>query len=264
MNNTNVPKIGQAFNGGKALIGFLTAGDPDIESSGAFILEMERAGIDLIEIGIPFSDPVAEGEVIQQSDSRALAAGATLDRIFDMVASVRQRSSIPMVFLTYINPLFVYGYERFLQKCSDTGISGLIIPDLPFEEREEISIPAAIYGIDVITLISPVSRERVRLLSKNASGFIYLVSSLGVTGIRTGFDQNLKTIVEEIRQVTDTPVAIGFGISTPEQAREMSQAADGVIVGSAIVRIIAEHRQESGPFLFEYITQLRRAVDGIS
>lgn len=263
MNKNDFPKIGQAFCSGKALIGFLTAGDPDLGSSEEFILEMERAGIDLIEIGIPFSDPVAEGEVIQQSDFRALAAGATLDKIFDMVAAVRQKSSIPMVFLTYINPLFVYGYERFLVKCFDTGISGLIIPDLPYEEREEISVPASRYGIEVITLISPVSRERIQLLSKNAEGFIYLVSSLGVTGIRSGFDQKLSGIVEEIRKQTDIPVAIGFGISTPEQAREMSQIADGVIVGSAIVKIIAEHRTEAGPYLYEYITLLRRSIDAL-
>ncbi|MHB8962374.1 MAG: tryptophan synthase subunit alpha [Saccharofermentanales bacterium] len=260
-NSSSFPTIGQAFTGRKALIGFLTAGDPDMGSSGSFILEMERAGIDLIEIGIPFSDPVAEGEVIQQSDFRALKAGATIDGIFDMVDSVRQRSAIPMVFLTYINPLFVYGYERFLEKCAAVGIAGLVIPDLPFEEREEISVLAAVRGIEVITLISPVSRDRVEMLSKNAAGFVYLVSSLGVTGVRSGFERDLAPIVEQIRKHTKTPVAIGFGISTPEQAREMAQNADGVIVGSAIVKIIAEHGTKAAPVLFEYISQLRGEID---
>ncbi len=262
MNDQKIPDIAPAFAGKKALIGFLTAGDPSLACTAEFILEMERAGTDLIEIGIPFSDPVAEGEVIQRSDARALHGGATIDGIFDMVSSIRSRSPVPLLFLTYINPVFVYGYERFLKRCAETGIAGLIIPDLPFEERGEIAGAAARHGIRIITLISPVSGDRVRRLAKSAEGFVYLVSSLGVTGIRKSFSKDLSEIVAEVRKETDTPVAIGFGVSSPEQAAEMAGIADGVIIGSAIVRIIEKHRAGAAPFLYSYLSSVRAAIDG--
>jgi len=255
--NTSVP---MAFENGKALIGFLTAGDPSLLKTEDFIIAMANAGADLIEIGIPFSDPIAEGEVIQRANIRALKAGATTDQIFEMVKSVRTKTQVPLVFLTYINPVFVYGVERFFENCKACGIGGIIIPDLPFEERDEVFEISQKNDVALITLIAPTSKDRVAMLAKDAKGFIYLVSSMGVTGVRSEIHTDLKSIIDEIRKVTKTKIAVGFGISTPEQACEIAKVADGVIVGSAIVKIIEKYGENAENKLTEYISEMKMAV----
>jgi tryptophan synthase alpha chain len=221
---------------------------------------MAENGSDLIEIGIPFSDPVAEGETIQNAMTRALSKNIELDDIFNVVANVRKKSNVPLVFMTYLNPLFSYGYEEFFKKCGSTGINGIIVPDMPFEERDEIKGFTDKYGITVITLIAPTSKERINVLAEQAEGFIYLVSSLGVTGVRSRITTNIDAIVSEIKKVTDTPVAVGFGISTPEQAKKMIKSADGVIIGSAVVKIIAEYKENAAPKLAKYVSEIKRVI----
>lgn len=251
-------RISEVFQKRKAFIGFLTAGDPTLEKTEEYIAVMEKAGAALIEIGIPFSDPIAEGPVIQEANVRALSApgGCTTDQVFAMVERVSKKVSVPLVFLTYLNPVFKYGYEAFLRRCKETGISGLIIPDLPFEEQEELRPAAREYGVELISLIAPTSRERTELIASKAKGYIYLVSSMGVTGVRQEITTDLEEIIGHIRQVTDTPVAVGFGISTPDQAYRYSKMADGVIVGSAIVRLIAEHGEEAAEPIREYVESM--------
>ncbi|NLV17691.1 MAG: tryptophan synthase subunit alpha [Syntrophomonadaceae bacterium] len=253
-------KIAEAFQGKKAFIAYLMAGDPDLATSAEYILAAQEAGADLIEIGIPFSDPIAEGEVIQQAGIRALKAGARLDRIFEMVTSLQGKIRAPIVFMTYLNPVFVYGYDRFFKKCRDIGVCGIIIPDLPFEQQQEAADPAAEYGIEVIALVAPTSSERISRIAKDAKGFIYLVSSLGVTGVRNEIKTDIRARVEELRAVTSLPIAVGFGISTPEQAAEYSQYADGVIVGSAIVSLIGEYGGKARGPLKEYIANMKAAL----
>lgn len=253
-------KTANAFADGKALITFLTAGDPTLAKTEEYILAMASAGADLIEIGIPFSDPIAEGEVIQAANIRALSAGTTLPRIFDTVRSVRKKTDVPLVFLTYVNPLFKYGYDKFFSECRESGMDGVIIPDLPFEERAEITDAASANGIDLITLIAPTSSERVAMLAREAKGFIYLVSSMGVTGVRATIETDIPAIVASIKKETGTPVAVGFGISTPEQARTIGASADGVIVGSAVVRIIEQHGGNAAGALSDYVHSLKAAL----
>ena len=233
-------------------VSFITAGDPSIEKTREFI-DVLAEHSDVIEIGLPFSDPIAEGEVIQAANLRALQNGTTTDKVFAMLETV---TFDKMVILTYLNPVFVYGYDRFFRRCGECGVYGVIIPDLPFEERGEAAVYADRYGVRLITLIAPTSAERARMLAKNASGFIYLVSSLGVTGARREFDLGLADIVRQIREVTDVPVFVGFGVSTPRQAEEMREIADGVIVGSAFVKIIAEHGGESAPHIKKLIEEM--------
>lgn len=251
-------RIKNAFSKGKAFIGFLTAGDPSIEKSEEYILEMERAGADLIEIGIPFSDPIAEGSIIQDANIRALSAGTTTDKVFTLVDSVRKKSSVPLVFLTYLNPVFSYGVENFFERCSQAGIDGIIIPDLPFEEQGEVKEAAKNHDVDLISLIAPTSEERIQMIAAGATGFIYLVSSMGVTGVRSDIKTDLKAIIESIKEVTNVPVAVGFGIHTPRQAADIANIADGVIVGSAIVKIIEKYGNHAGGFLYEYIKDMLR------
>jgi len=260
MNNLQSNKISKVFKDNKAFVAFLTAGDPSMDKTEEFILAMARAGADLVEIGIPFSDPIAEGPVIQEANERALSAGATTDKLFTMVKRIRQKTEMPLVFLTYINPIFVYGIERFFKACQESGINGVIVPDLPYEEKGEILGIATSYAVDVITLIAPTSKDRIQMLAKEATGFIYLVSSLGVTGVRSEIKTDLKTIITDIRQVSETPIAVGFGISTPEQAKAISGTADGVIVGSAIVKIIAEYGENAGEILFDYVKSMKEAI----
>ena len=251
-------KIKEAFENKKAFIGFLTAGDPSLEKTEEYIIEMEKAGASLIEIGIPFSDPIAEGTVIQAANVRALSAegGCTTDMVFEMVSRVSKKVSVPLVFLTYLNPVFKYGYDEFCKKCSDVGISGIIIPDLPFEEKGEIAPIAEKYDVDIISLIAPTSADRISMIAKEAKGYIYLVSSMGVTGMRSEITTNIGGIVSHIREVTDTPVAVGFGINTPEQATKYANISDGVIVGSAIVKIIAEHGENAGQHIYNYVKSM--------
>lgn len=255
-------EISEAFRGKKAFIAYLMAGDPNLKRSAEFILIAQDAGADLIEIGIPFSDPIAEGEVIQASSERALRAGTRLDGVFEMVYSIKGSMRIPMVFMTYANPVFVYGYDRFFARCAEVGISGIIIPDMPFEEQGEAKPVAREHGIEMITMVAPTSsKKRIADIVRSADGFVYLVSSMGVTGVRSEITTDLSTIVSEIKRSSDIPVAIGFGISTPEQAKQFSRIADGVIVGSAIVRIIAQHGMEAGQTLYEYISAMKHEID---
>lgn len=256
-------KIAEAFNHGKAFIPFLTAGDPDLEKTEEFILEMERSGADLIEIGIPFSDPIAEGIVIQEADIRALASGTTTDKIFDMVAKVRPQVRIPLVFMTYLNPVFHYGYERFFSRCQETGIDGIIIPDLPFEEKGELYGIAEAHGVDLISMIAPTSEERIQKIAAEAKGFLYVVSSMGVTGVRSEITTDLGAILENIRKATDVPACVGFGISTPEQAAEIASIADGVIVGSAIVRLAEQYGGHAAEHIGAYVRKMKEGVAGI-
>lgn len=253
-------RIADAFRDKKAFIGFLTAGDPSMEKTEEFILEMERAGADLVEIGIPFSDPIAEGVVIQNANIRALKAGATTERVFEMVSRVRRRAQIPLVFLTYLNPVFHYGYEKFFARCRDVGIDGIIIPDLPFEEKGEVAPLAAACGVDVISMIAPTSSQRIERIAGEAAGFLYVVSSMGVTGVRKEITTDLEGMLGAVRKATDLPAAVGFGISTPEQAAKIAAAADGVIVGSAIVKIIEKHGEAAGPEIYEYVRSMKAAV----
>lgn len=253
-------KIREAFNGKKAFIPFLTAGDPNLDVTYELILEMERQGAGIIEIGIPFSDPIAEGPVIQSANVRALSRGCTTDDVFALVERVREKSNIPLVFLTYLNPVFKYGYDNFLKRCKETGIDGIIIPDLPFEEKHEISDIAKDYDVDIISLIAPTSAERIRMIAAEATGYIYLVSSMGVTGTRNHIDTDIADLVAKIKDVTDVPVAVGFGINTPDQVREFGKVADGMIVGSAIVKIIEKYGENAKVPVGEYVRELSQAL----
>ena len=253
-------KIAEAFNHGKAFIPFLTAGDPNLEKTEEFILEMERSGADLIEIGIPFSDPIAEGIVIQEADIRALASGTTTDKIFDMVAKVRPQVRIPLVFMTYLNPVFHYGYERFFSRCQETGIDGIIIPDLPFEEKGELDGIAAAHGVDLISMIAPTSEERIQKIAAEAKGFLYVVSSMGVTGVRSEITTDLGAILANIRKATNVPACVGFGINTPEQAAEIASIADGVIVGSAIVKLAEQYGGHAAGHIGAYVRKMKESV----
>ena len=256
-------KIKKAFEtpNKKAFIAFITAGDPDAESTVKYILEMEKAGADLIEIGIPFSDPTAEGVVIQDANIRALRGGMTTDGVFEIVRKVREVSQIPLCFMTYLNPVFHYGYDRFFARCEELGVDGIIIPDLPYEEKEEVDGPANEHNVIVISMVAPTSEDRIQMIASKAQGFIYVVSSMGVTGVRSEIKTDLADIVASIRRVTDTPCAIGFGISTPEQAKNMAAISDGSIVGSAIVKKIEARGRDAAEDLAEYVRSMKQAVE---
>lgn len=254
-------RIRDAFQTGKAFIAFLTCGDPDLTTTEALIEDMACAGVDLIELGIPFSDPTAEGAVIQSANMRALSGGATTDKIFDMVKRVRAKVKIPMVFMTYANVVFSYGTERFLKKAAEAGIDGIILPDVPFEEKEEFSIPCKEHGLDFISLVAPTSKGRIEAIAGEAEGFVYCVSSLGVTGVRSQITTDVDAMVHLVRKVTNLPVAIGFGISTPEQAAEMAEKADGVIIGSAIVKIIEQYGSDARSKVSDYVQTIKQALN---
>lgn len=253
-------KIADAFKNGKAFIGFVTACDPDYETSEQIMINMAEAGCDLIEIGIPFSDPIAEGTVIQEANLRSLAQGTTTDKVFELTKRVSEKVNIPLVYMTYLNVLFKYGYDRFLQNAMEAGISGVIIPDMPFEEKDELQSVAKNYGIEVISLIAPTSENRIKMIAAQAEGFVYTVSSMGVTGTRSEIKTDLKSITKAIKASTDIPVAIGFGINTPEQAKEYSKIADGVIVGSAIVKIIEKYGDKSPEKVYDYVKSMKDAI----
>ncbi len=252
--------IRKAFENGKAFIPFITCGDPDLETTKACIYEMVKAGADLIELGIPFSDPTAEGPVIQEANVRALLAGTTTDKIFDTVKEVRETVSVPMTFMTYANVVYSYGAERFISKCREVGIDGLVLPDIPYEEKGEFIDLCDKYDVDLVSLIAPTSADRISMIAKEAKGYIYLVSSLGVTGTRTEITTDLASIVKVIRDNTDVPCAIGFGISTPEQAAKMASVSDGAIVGSAIIKLIKEHGKDAPKVVGEYVRKMKEAV----
>ena len=253
-------RIQKAFASGKAFIPFITCGDPDLETTGKLVRAMAEEGADLIELGIPFSDPTSEGPVIQGADLRALKGGVTTDRILDLVHELRKDVAVPLVFMTYANVVFSYGTERFIQKAAEAGIDGLILADVPFEERDEFLEVCSRYGLDLIPMIAPTSRERIRMIAREARGFIYIVSSLGVTGVRSTITTDIGAMVRLIREVSDVPCAVGFGISTPEQAEKMAASSDGAIVGSAIVRIIEEYGRDSVEPVRKYVREMCEAV----
>ena len=250
----------KAFENGKAFIPFITCGDPDLETTAKIVREAVANGADLIELGIPFSDPTAEGPVIQGANIRALKGGVTTDKVFNLVRELRKDVTVPMVFMTYSNVVFSYGADKFISTCKEIGINGLILPDLPYEEKEEFLPQCKKYGVDLISLIAPTSENRIAMIAKEADGFIYLVSSLGVTGTRSEISTDLKSIVDVIRQNSSVPCAIGFGISTPEQAKKMADIADGAIVGSAIIKIIEQYGKDAPKYVGEYAKSMKDAV----
>lgn len=261
-------RIAQMFaekkkQGKKALITFVTAGDPDIGTTQELVLAMERAGADLVELGVPFSDPVAEGPVIQAANIRALSKGLRTDGIFAAVTSLRQKTQIPLVFLMYVNCIFRYGTERFFDNCVRAGVDGVIVPDLPYEEKDELAPAAKSHGVKLISLVAPTSEERVARIACDAEGFLYCVSSLGVTGMRSHFDTDFEEFFARINRSVRVPTALGFGISGPEQVRKLKQYADGVIVGSAIVRLVgaAPDAPDAVRSVSEFTASLRRALD---
>jgi tryptophan synthase alpha chain len=253
-------KIADAFQNGKAFIPFITCGDPDLETTEKLVRAAAANGADLIELGIAFSDPTAEGPVIQEANQRALAAGVTTDKVFDLVRRLRRDVTIPMVFMTYANVVFSYGAERFAATCQDIGIQGLILPDIPFEEKDEFDPVCKAHGLELISLIAPTSEHRIAKIASQASGFVYCVSSLGVTGVRSEITTDVGHMVSLVKQAKDIPCAIGFGISTPEQAKKMAAQADGVIVGSAIMKLIAQHGRDSVPYVADYVKAMKDAI----
>mgnify|MGYP004471718173 FL=1 len=252
--------IYKAFSDGKAFIPFITCGDPDLETTGAAIRAMAENGANLIELGIPFSDPTAEGVVIQGANLRALRGGVTTDKIFDFVRALRKDVKIPFVFMTYANVVFSYGADAFISACAELGIDGLILPDLPYEEKNEFLPTCRKYGVDLISMIAPTSADRIAMIAKEAEGFLYIVSSLGVTGTRSEIKTDLASIVEVVRRNTKTPCAIGFGISTPEQAHKMAAIADGAIVGSAIIKLLERYGKDAPDKIGAYVKSMKDAL----
>lgn len=253
-------QLADVFQNNKAFIPFVVAGDPDADTTVNAVVEMAQAGADIVELGIPFSDPVADGPVIQAGDLRAFAGGITVTGVFDIVARIRKQTTVPLVFLTYANIPFKYGYDAFCQRCAALGVYGLVIPDLPLEAQDEIRPSAAKYGVDLIELIALTSGDRIPQLAAQAEGFIYVVSSEGVTGEREAFDTRLSELVQTIRQYTTVPTAIGFGIHTPAQAHEMAAIADGVIIGSAIVDQVAQLGGQAPAAIGDYTRAIKQAV----
>lgn len=247
----------------KALITFVTAGDPDLATTEKLVLAMEKAGADIIELGVPYSDPIAEGPVIQAANVRALKTNVRLDDLFGLIKRLRGRTQIPLLFLLYYNSVLQYGPERFFLACKEAGLDGLIIPDLPFEERGELGDLPQRFGVDVITMISPVSEERIGRIAQNATGFLYCVSSLGVTGVRKDFTTDFADFFAKIRKHSSLPTAIGFGISTPEHVQALKGFADGLIIGSAIVKRVGESKsaEEAVERVGGYVKELKIAME---
>lgn len=256
---SSMNKIQEVFHNKKVFIPFITAGDPNLRVTKELVLRMAEAGADLVELGIPFSDPVAEGPIIQEADVRALKGGVTTDQIFAMVEELRLESRIPLAFMTYINPIYTYGAKRFLENCKKAEVDAIIVPDLPYEEKGELLPFCQEYGIALISMIAPTSKERIHRIALEAEGFLYCVSSMGVTGMRSEIGSGIEEMIRQVKEVKDIPCAIGFGISTPEQARVMASISDGVIVGSAIVNIIAEHGEQCVPYVEEYVQAMKQA-----
>lgn len=258
---TSMSNLKQVFAKGKAFIPFITAGDPSLDITEKLVHEMTDAGADLIELGIPFSDPIAEGPVIQEADIRALNAGTTTDHIFEMVRRIRTTNQVPIAFMTYINPIFTYGVERFMKNCQEADVCAIIVPDLPFEEREELQSVCQAYDVTLISMIAPTSNERIRMIANDAEGFIYCVSSMGVTGVRKELGNDVQQMIQLVKEVKDIPCAIGFGISTPIQAAKMAEISDGVIVGSAIVKMIGEYGNDCVPYVGRYVREMKKAIE---
>lgn len=253
-------RIEEAFQNHKAFIAFITVGDPDLEITERVVHAVVENGADLIELGIPFSDPTAEGPVIMEADEVALKAGTTTDKVFELTKKLRKTITVPMVYMTYANVVFSYGCEKFAQKASDAGIDGLILPDVPYEEKEEFTEVFDRYGLDLISMIAPTSEDRIAMIAKEAKGFIYMVSSLGVTGTRSEITTDISAMTDLVKKNTEIPCAVGFGISTPEQAAKMAELSDGAIVGSAIIKIIAKYGKEAAGPVGEYVKEMADAV----
>ncbi len=251
-------KIENAFIGKKVFIPFITCGYPDLETTKECVLAMVESGAGIIELGIPFSDPTAEGEVIQNANLKALQGGVTTEKIFDFVKDLRREVKIPLVFMTYANVVFGYGAEKFLSTCAEIGIDGLILPDVPFEEKNEFLPLCKKLGVSLISMIAPTSENRIAMIAKEAEGFLYIVSSLGVTGTRAEITTDLASMIKIVRENTNVPCAIGFGISTPEQAKKMSELADGVIVGSAIIKIITQYKKDAAPHVGKFVSEMKK------
>lgn len=256
----NQTEIRKAFDHGKALIGFVTGGDPNMETCEEIIVKMAQGGCDLIEIGIPFSDPIAEGEVIQKADLRALAAGTTTDRLFELAANVRKKTAVPLVFFTYVNPVFRYGYDRFCRKCEESGINGLIIPDVPYEEKGELLPFAKAHNIEIISLIAPASEQRIEKLASHAEGFVYVVSSAGIREVQEETGTELDGRLDIIRRAARVPSAIELDASTPKQAAHIAQLADGVIAETAIVRLVEQYGEAAVSYVYDYVKQMKQAI----
>ncbi len=254
-------KLTAAFKNGKAFIPFVTCGDPDLETTKKIIIEMEKNGADLIELGIPFSDPTAEGPVIQAANVRALSKGTTTDKVFDMVKGLRKQVQVPLVFMTYANVVYGYGTERFIKKCKEVGIDGLILPEVPFEEKEEFASVCRDHGLTFVSLIAPTSEDRISTIARNAEGFVYCVSSLGVTGTRDKITSDVDSMVKKVKEAnSEIPCAVGFGIATPEQGRQMASVSDGVIVGSAIVKIVEKYKKDSPEYVGRFVKEMKDAI----
>ena len=252
--------IRKAFENGKAFIPFITCGDPDLETTAAVVRSAVENGADLIELGIPFSDPTAEGPVIQGANLRALNGGIRTEKIFDLVRELRRDIEVPMVFMTYANVVFSRGAQIFISTCRDIGIDGLILPDLPFEEKDEFLPLCHKYDVDLISLIAPTSEDRISMIAKEAEGFLYIVSSLGVTGERSEITTDLSSIIRVVRENTTVPCAIGFGISTPAQAKEMAGLSDGAIVGSAIIKLLEKYGKNAPEYVGSYVKSMKEAI----
>ena len=253
-------RIREAFQRGKAFIPFITCGDPDLGTTAEAVRAAVEAGADLVELGIPFSDPTAEGPVIQEANIRALSGGVTTDLVFRLVEDLRKDVTVPLVFMTYANVVFSYGTERFVKECTRTGVDGIILPDVPFEEKEDFAPVCREYGVDFISLIAPTSENRIAMIAKEAEGFIYIVSSLGVTGVRSEITTDIASMVKIVRENTDVPCAVGFGISSPEQAAKMAGYSDGAIVGSAIVRLLARYGKDAAVPVGEFVRAMKEAL----
>ena len=255
-------RIQAAFAQGKAFIPFLTCGDPDLETTAATVRAMAANGADLIELGIPFSDPTAEGPVIQEANLRALRGGVTTDQVFALVQDLRRDVTVPLVFMTYANVVFTYGAEAFFARCQSVGVDGIILPDLPYEEKGEFQAACRKHGVALISMIAPTSAGRIAKIAREAEGFLYLVSSLGVTGQRGQFPPQLRQLAGAVRQASPVPCAIGFGVSSPQQAAQLAGLADGVIVGSALVELIGQYGRQAAPQVAAFAAGIRRALDG--
>lgn len=253
-------RIADAFAQGKAFIPFITCGDPDLSTTEKIVVKMAEAGADLVELGIPFSDPTAEGPVIQGANLRALTGGVTTDKIFGIVKDLRTKVTIPLVFMTYANVVYSYGMEKFMTNAAASGVQGLILPDVPYEEKEEFAVPAKAHGLELVSLIAPTSHDRIRTIAKSAEGFVYCVSSLGVTGMRTEITTDVKAMVDLVKSENDIPCAIGFGISTPEQAADMAAKSDGAIVGSAIVKLCEKYGKDAVTPIYDLVKSMADAV----
>lgn len=253
-------KIKTAFENSKAFIPFITCGDPDLQTTAAAVREMATNGADLIELGIPFSDPTAEGPVIQGANIRALKGGVTTDKVFDLVRDLRKDVSVPFVFMTYANVVYSYGAGKFISTCAEIGVDGIILPDVPYEEKEEFAGICKASDVALISMVAPTSEDRIAMIAKEAEGFLYVVSSLGVTGMRSEIKTDLPSIIKVVRENSQIPCAIGFGISTPQQAHDMAEISDGAIVGSAIIKILTEHGKEAPARIGGYVKSMKEAL----